>query len=592
MTTRHSAVYLVLAVLCISLVSGFAPTAHAQIAYSVSQEWLKAWLNPDASVDLLYNISFIYTSGSPQGLFDLGMPNANFQIHYVQDLSGSALQYQDISAGSYAGIEITLKHPITLNQNITFIVSATVQSLIYPDSTNAGNYGLQLYTAIFQSATGTEDLRLEIELPPGVPQDTVKSPSGLQFDNVFTDENRTAVFWERTNWFPGDSFMAGVSFPQQYLEITPFPTSNISTETFPPYPTPNEGGGIPSNLAFVGVFFIFIVVIIIITAIRSIAKSVYESPSLSVEAIGANRSLSAVEAGLVLGLKPVRVITMMLYGLLLKKQVAVIESQPLLKLQRIETPTPPATAPAANGTSNSTSIILRYYEIDFLKAIKPDGTLDEEALAQDYRGLVSTVNQKLKGYSREDTENYYRSIVATAWNQVTKAGTADLMGEALDKNLEWLLADDKFDDTMKTTFTHGIVIVPSPLWWWYWGGPQYPTEQSPSTAPTSSISSKPTMSTGPTTRPYSPTTQPPVKPAPMAGQDFANNIVKGVQGASNNIVRNVQDFANKLAPFPPPPNRGENSVSGHPSCVCACHACACACACVGCACACAGGGAR
>ena len=212
---RFATSCLVSAVLCVSLILGFAPAAHAQVTYSVGQEWLKAWVNPDASVDLVYNVSFMYLSGSPQGLFDLGMPNANFQIHYVQDTSGFVLQYQDISRGNYAGIEITLKHPIALNQNITFVVSATVQGMIYPDSTNQGNYGLQLYPATFQSATGTENLRLEIELPSVVPQDSVRSPSGLQFDNVFTDENRTAVFWERASWSPGEAVVAGVSFPPQ-----------------------------------------------------------------------------------------------------------------------------------------------------------------------------------------------------------------------------------------------------------------------------------------------------------------------------------------------------------------------------------------
>jgi len=588
---RSALLTFILAVFCFSILLGFTPTVHAQVTYSVSQEWLKAWINPDASVDLLYNVTFKYLSGSPQGLFDIGMPNANFQIHYVQDLTASSLQYQDISGGSYTGIEITLKHPITINQNITFIVSATVRGLIYPDSTNPGNYGMQLYPATFQSATGTEDLRQEIELPSGVPQDSVRSPSGLQFDNVFSDENRTAVFWERSSWSPGEAFMAGVSFPQQYLEITPYPTSSISTETFPPYPTPNQGGGSLGGLAIVGGFIFFIFVLIAIVAVVSAAKSAYESPRISVEALGANRSLTAVEAGLILGLKPVRVLTMMLYGLLLKRQVAVVESQPLLKLQRIEKPATPADAPAGDLAPTPASTPLRYYEIDFLNAIKPEGTLDEEALAQDYRGLVNAVNQKLKGYSREDTENYYRSIVATAWSQVTKAGTADLMGDALDKNLEWLLADDKFDDSMKTAFPQGMIIVPSPLWWWYWGGPRYPAGTQTAGQP-SGTPSQPAPPPGPSARPYSPTTPPPAKPAPIAGQDFANNVVRNMQGASNNIVRNVQDFANKLVPFAPPPSRGEGSVSGHPSCVCACHACACQCACVSCACACAGGGAH
>jgi hypothetical protein len=278
-------------------------------------------------------------------------------------------------------------------------------------------------------------------------------------------------------------------------------------------------------------------------------------PQISVEALGAMRSLTAVEAGVVLDQKPVRVLTMILYGLLLKRKAAVTETAPLIKLKKLESPAgEPTTA-------------LRYYEIDYLKAIEPDGTLNETTLARTYLGLTDTVNQKLRGYSREDTVNYYRSIVNQAWTQVAQAGTPELKGDAVDKNIEWLLADEKFDERFKTAFPPDIVILPMPGWGWYWGGPHLPTGQQriPTTTPTEA--------------------------KPIPGQDFANNVVRGLETASNNIVKNVQDFANRLIPAQAAA-ASEQSVRSKSSCVCACHACACACACVGCACACAGGGAR
>ena len=489
--------------------------------------------------------------------------------------------------GATLASRVSLKQPISLNHPYTFIVYASVSDLIYQDNTNPGNVGIQFYPSTFQSASGTEDLRVEFELPPNVPQDAVRSPQNLQFDNVFVDENRTAVFWERTAWVPGDPFLAGVSFPQQYVTGTPLPTFTLPSISINPFPTPNQGG-FPSELATVAGIAFVVIAIIVIAALSGAAKSAYESPRLSVEALGANRSLTAVEAGLVLGLKPVRVITMMLYGLLLKHQVVVTESEPILKLKKLEK-TPTATA---NDTPAPQTASPRYYEIDFLNAIKPDGTLDETALANAYRGLVNTVNQKLSGYSRQDTENYYRSIVDKAWAQVTQAGTPDLMGDAFDKNLEWLLADHNFDDNMHTAFPAGIIILPNPAWWWYWSGPHFPNGPQPTNQ--TSQPSGPTMPTGagtPTPRP-SPTTPAPMAPKPVAGQDFANNIVRGLQGASNNIVKDVQGFANKLVPFAPSAPKGEGSVAGKPSCVCACHSCACHCACVSCACACAGGGAH
>ena len=54
---------------------------------------------------------------------------------------------------------------------------------------------------------------------------------------------------------------------------------------------------------------------------------------------------------------------------------------------------------------------LRYYEIDFLNAIKEDGTLDENKLAKTITFLQKTVEEKLRGYCRRDTIDYYKKIV-------------------------------------------------------------------------------------------------------------------------------------------------------------------------------------
>jgi len=237
----------------------------------------------------------------------------------------------------------------------------------------------------------------------------------------------------------------------------------------------------------------------------------------------------------------------------------VTQTEPILKLEKTK------------KIEGDTPFQPRYYEIDYLSAIRPDGILDEKTLALTYQGLSTTVNQKLRGYSREDTTKYYKSIVDTAWKQVTGAQTPELKGEALNQNIDWLLSDQKFDEQLKTSFPPGTIITPNPAWWWYWGIPRIPTPQNPS---------------GPTA--YPPTNIP-SRPMTLPGQDFANTVVLGLQSASNNMVKNIQDFANKLIPFQPPPS---NQPVSKKSCVCACHSCACACACVSCACACAGGGAH
>jgi hypothetical protein len=550
MVTKQQLVALsvIILIVCLgSLLTKTQPAKAQGVTYSVSQEWAQIQINTDRSIYILYNITYTYLSGSPQGIFRVGMPQVGFQIQYVQDLLGATLTYQDVSSGGFYGIDVYLTQPVNVSKPYTFIVYALVPNMIYTDSNNPGNVGLLFYQTTFSDAIGSvADLRVEIILPPGVQQTEVKYPSGSPFDNVFTETNNdTAVFWNRTDWTPSQQFTSGVSFSATYVSSAPTPT---------PGPFPDA-----ATTAFFVLFFI-IVAAGVIVGLKRFAKMAYAAPRMSIEALGANRTLTAVEAALILDQKPIRVLTMILYGLLLKRMVTVTETEPLIKLTKLE---PAQGQPAPQP---------RYYETDYLNAIRPDGTLDEQKLASTYVDLTNTVDQKLRGYSRDDTTNYYKSIVDKAWTQVTQAGTPELKGDAVDKNLQWLLADDKFEDRFKTAFPPGIIIYPNPAWWWYWGGLHAPTgQQRPST---------------PVTTP----TGPPAQAKPIPGQDFANNIVHGLQTASNNIVKNVQDFSNKLVPFKSSPS--QHPVGGKPSCVCACHACACACACVSCACACAGGGGR
>jgi hypothetical protein len=257
---------------------------------------------------------------------------------------------------------------------------------------------------------------------------------------------------------------------------------------------------------------------------------------------------------------PTKIVTETLYSLLQKRAVWVDSTNPSLKLKVMQ-PFENGTGPAENP--------LRYYEIDFLKAIKEDGRLDEEKLAETIMFLRGTVEEKMHGYCRRDTIDYYRKIVDKAWAQVEQAGTAGLASKAYDEQLLWLLLDPNYQSRTNTTF-RDRAFEPSPLWFWYWYSYShyYP---SPTYKPNVEI---PAQS---------------AKPPTIPGADFANNIATAVEKTSNNFVVNLEKFANAIVPMPAAKASAEPARS-EAKCVCACAACACACACVSCACACAGGG--
>ncbi len=514
----------------------FAPShlcLAQEVAYNIDQEWVQITINKDRSIYILYNITITYIGGSSQGIVTVGLPQGGFQIISVEDIWGTSLTYEDISYGDYYAIDVTLRSPVYLYQPETFTVYALVPEMLYQDEMNTGYWGMQFYPTTFPTASGLIDsVRVAIVLPSGVTSDEARYITGTPFDSVDTDsDGNLVVYWERTNWQAWQEFTVGVSFPERYITL--------------------PGPDLVAYVAF-GVAVVAVVGVILIVLPR-VKKLAYERPRIAIEALGAARNLTAVEAAVVLGQKPVRVLTMVLFGLIHKRVVMVTEAEPAIKIQRLQSD---VEAPPD----------LRYYEIEYLAALKPEGSLDELKLAQAYLDLRDNVDMKMRGYSRNDTVNYYQSVVTKAWGQVTQAGTPELKGDAIDQNIDWLLADDKFNEKFKDAFPSNIVIVPSPGWWWYWHGPHSPSGQVtvPSKTPTQSV--------------------------PIPGQDFANNVVKGLEASSNNMVKNVQAFTNRIVQAPA--SVSQSSVRSRPSCVCACAHCACACACVSCACACAHGGAR
>jgi hypothetical protein len=532
MVSRHRAIVpaLILLVLCFQTALLIIPMAQAAVTYSVSREWTKIWVNTDGSIDLMYNITMTYTSGSPEGIFRVGMPKGGFQIQYARDISGTSLQSKDVSSGSFYGIDVTLKSPIVLNQPNTFIVYAVVPGMISPDSTNPGNVGMQFYPTTLDTASGPiGNVRVAIVLPQGVNSSDVKYPTGVRFDNVYMESNNLVVYWERSNWPAAQQFTVGVSFPAKYVTLV-------------------TG---PSIWLYVAIGAIILAVIVLLVVIlRRRRKAPYEKPHVAVEALGALHGLTAVEAATVLDVKPVRVLTMVIFGLLMKRKIQLTAAEPIIKVKELAPP---------QGEAAPT---LRYYEIDCLRSIEPDGSFNDMRLARTYLGLKDNVDKRLRGYSRADTVNYYKSVVGKAWDQVTQAGTPELRGDTVEQNIDWLLTDENFAGRFKT-FPSDMVILPRLGWYWYW-------PYMPSTA-----------------RAGLPPTAGDVKPVPI--QEFANNVVKGLEQTSNNMVKDIQAFTNRLVA---PQQAEARSVRGASHCVCACHACACACACVGCACACAGGGGR
>ena len=519
-------------------------TVYAQDrVYHVDHEWAKIWINPDGTIDLFYDMSLTLDSGSNINYIFIGQPQSDFTIGEAIDQYGHLLIASDASSGSDYKVQVNLYQPLIAGQTARFNLTTNVARMIWEDTDNEGNVGMQ-FTPTWWEHASVHDLRILVVFPAGVDSNMVKTTE-VFWDNALAEDGRLGLYWETQNLSLDERYPIGVSFPAEYVE-------NYETQ-----PT-----GIAAFFQVYGLILVASVfgIIVILAIIYAARKKSYLSPQVSMETLGIRRGLTAVEASYLLDMKPTQIVTEILYSLLQKRAVWVESTNPSLKLRIM---------PLFKNKKGTSENPLRYYEIDFLQSLKQNGTLDEGKLAHTVIFLRDTVEQKLRGYSRRDTIDYYRKIVAKGWSQVEQAGTVDLASKAYDEHLLWLMLDPNYRSRTETTFRNRT-FNPSPLWFWYWYGYRH-------------YNPRPTYKP----RVDAPTESPPTPKIP--GAEFANNIATAVEKTASNIVTDIEKFANAIIPIQP--QKASHAPARQESgCVCACAACACACACVSCACACAGGG--
>jgi len=513
--------------------------------YYLNHESAKIWINPEkGSIDLLYEINITLDSGREIRFVEVGQPQRDFMIGNAVDQYGNTLTTSDVSSGSDYKVRVYLHSPLTAGQTVRFSLTTNVANMIYEDPENTSNVGMQFIPTWWEEAR-VLDLQVQIVLPSGVKVNEVTTTREL-WNGTSPEDDLLSIFWQRGNLLPNQRYTFGVSFPKKYVQ------SYVTQPT-----------GVVAFLQRYGTALLIfgVTAAIVGSVVFVVRKRPYLMPTISMETLGIRHGLTAVEASYLLDMKPTKIVTETLYSLLQKRAVWVESTTPCLKLKIMQ--------PFQNK-AGTTETPLRYYEIDFLNAIEEDGTLDEEKLANTVMFLRDTVEEKLRGYCRRDTVDYYRKIVAKAWEQVEQAGTPELASIAYDEQLLWLFLDPNYQSRTQTTF-QDRAFEPSPFWLWYWYGYHH-YHPNPTYRPNVEI----------------PTQAP--KPPTIPGADFANNIATAVESTSNNIVASLEKFANAIVPMPTATKASTQPAHHASGCICACAACACVCACVSCACACASGG--
>jgi hypothetical protein len=528
--------------------------------FQVNKEDAHVYWNSDGSMSADY--TWVFTNQPASHIIDfvdVGMPNYEFDMSTVKaEVGGIPVSVsQNDYAGSGSGFAIVLGNRAIPAGGVgtVHVYVGKIEQVLYPDDNDEAYASATFAPTFFGSeyVTGKTDFTLTYHLPKDMAPEEPRwhdAPAGFpsEPETAYDANNHITYTWYRPDADASDYYLFGASFPRSYV-----PAESIYVK--PAEPLISEDTIF--SLLCAGFFgFIFIGLPALTAYSNNKRKLQYLSPRVAIEGHGIKRGLTAVEAAILLEQPLDKVMTMILFGAVKKNAAEVVKRDPL-DVQAID-PLPEK---------------LHDYEKDFLKAFKESGR-ERQRLLQDMAvRLVKSVSEKMRGFSRRETIDYYKAITEKAWAQVEAADTPEVKSQKFDEALEWTMLDKDYDDRTRRVFRGPMY---APMWW----GRYNPTYRPAS-------SSKPTVASGPF-----PTSGQPVSSSgrsALPGAEFASQMVTGVQSFSQKVVGNINTFTEKVTgatnPLPKPTSSGKSRSGGGGG-----RSCACACACAGCACACAGGG--
>ena len=540
------------------LVFGLTTSAAAQeYSFSLDQETVHALWNSDGTLSLDY--TFIFTNDPGAHIIDfvdVGMPNGSYDSSSITaDVDGNSVSISSDykGEGSY-GFAVDLgTHAIQPGQRGTVHVwVGRISNMLYPDTNEPETYASGEFSPTWFGASnvhGTTDLTVVFHLPPGVKPEEPRYhapgdwPGSVEPNAALDGEGRVTYTWHSPDVNGYTQYTFGASFPQSYIPATAIVKSQpiqFDLESLT---------GCLCPAIFIGIFA-GIPILGVINARRR--KIQYLPPKISIEGHGIKRGLTAVEAAILMEQPLDKVMTMILFSGV-KKGATTVTSRDPLKLQ--------LTKPLPEG--------LHEYEANFLNAFEgTDLAAQRKALQEMTVKLVQSVSNKMKGFSRKETIDYYKSIMERAWQQIEAAGTPEVKSQMYEQALEWTMLDRDYDDRTRRVFIGPIYV---PTWWGHYD-PTYRPAAVPHAAKTS-------PATAPGGR---------VSMSSLPGANFAASVVTGVQNFSSRVIGNLNSFTSAVTNRTNPVPKVTTSSSG--SGRSGGGGCACACACAGCACACAGGG--
>ncbi len=414
-------------VVVLASVSLFPKTAHASFYYSIPVQQDQITIHQDGSVQLIRYFEFEVESASSDSGTEIwaGLPTGSTEVTSVVDQDGNPVRYGTRSSGG--------DHVVTLSgfsikpgDSKGFTVTATIPDFLHQDTRNEGYVTMQYTPGWWSAEVKVQDIA--VILPGEVEKSEIRTGSRLWDGIAQTESGAYVVTWQFGDLRPEEKVTINVGIPDEYVDLpmppkTDFPP-NLKPTTPPYLPGPKLPGRGFDGTGIFGIFAVVIVGLIIVTAISEAQKEPYSSPTVRMEGVGVNETLSPVEASVLLRHPPEKTLTLMLFHLVKKGVIRVRSDKPLLVQVEYERD-------------------LSLDEKLFVDAVdRSTGEIRPGDLAACFKHIVTAVNEKLKPYCRRETEEFYRGLIARLWSELKSADSPELKLDAMDLNLLWLMQDE------------------------------------------------------------------------------------------------------------------------------------------------------
>jgi len=516
------------------VIAFLAIPAPAEYKFEVVSNYSTYDIQNDGSAVISYKLAF-RNIGQPIDIVDIGLPDDNYDLSSAQASIGGT-RLSDIRKSEFVavGVEVHLgQMQIPAGSEGTLDFSIRSSNRVFEDDKDPEYASTEFMTTFYgaEYCEGATRLGCQFILPEGVLPEEPRWHQNQPTSSFVNDKNRVVYQWIIESASPSSGYTFGASFPRKYVtQITAKPKT-------PPFIKAIGGlvsgifqlifGNIPCFCVF---FFVFSFIASAVNAHRR--KMKYLPAEVGMDGAEVRRGLTVPEVGALLEEPLNKILALILFGMIRKGYVKVLSQKPLKIEKTAGMPVPDLS-----------------YEKAFLTAVEGDGVVNEKEAVAILTDLVKKVGEKMKGFSRKKSLDYYRQIMTKAWDEVGKDNYSE--------SFEWLILDKRFEDEAARRYPDGRVPVPIVFGPIFHGGSYGGGGMS--------------------------------APIPSGGSgdsggggivSSANAIVSGVEGFSNNLAGSLPGLATKVTSVtnPPPVSTGGGSGGGGGHCACACAGCACACA--------------